>query len=85
MTPDPALFDTDPLTVIRDSALFDPEWYLARYPDVARSGMEPAAHFHFIGSGLGRPSAPRDRPAVVALVGVVGCDERELELARSQS
>ena len=35
--------------------------------------------------GLGRPSAPRDRPAVVALVGVVGCDERELELARSQS
>ena len=58
MTPDPALFDTDPLTVIRDSALFDPEWYLARYPDVARSGMEPAAHFHLIGSGLGRDPGP---------------------------
>ena len=36
-------------TVVRNQAaphpLFDPEFYLARYPDVASSGLDPFAHF----------------------------------------
>ena len=34
--------------------LFDPQWYLAHYPDVARSGIEPLAHYLNIGSQEGR-------------------------------
>jgi len=37
----------DELTVkqVRETGLFDPEWYLARYPDVRASGMDPLRHF----------------------------------------
>lgn len=43
-------------------AEFDPVWYLAQFPDVAQSGMDPREHFLRIGRRLGRPGAP-DRPA----------------------
>lgn len=33
---------------------FDPEWYLAAYPDVAMLGMNPAEHYTWIGHALGR-------------------------------
>jgi glycosyltransferase involved in cell wall biosynthesis len=37
---------------------FDPQWYLKRYPDVAKSGLEPLAHYRWIGRRLGRFGAP---------------------------
>lgn len=42
---------------IRDlmaSGHFDPEWYLAKYPDVARSGIDPARHYILYGRDEGR-------------------------------
>ena len=33
---------------------FDPEWYLQTYPDVTQIGMDPAAHYVWIGKRLGR-------------------------------
>lgn len=43
---------------------FDREWYLATYPDVAVSGIDPEQHYRRIGSLIGRrpgPSAPADK------------------------
>lgn len=46
------------LAVLRESKLFDAEWYLQKYPDVALSGMDPARHFLRFGAQEGRsPSA----------------------------
>ncbi|MBN8291130.1 hypothetical protein JI664_04045 [Rhodobacter sp. NTK016B] len=48
-------------------AAFDPEWYLATYPDVALTGMDPVEHYQRFGRMLGRqPSAdaPRSRPVL---------------------
>jgi hypothetical protein len=39
---------------LRASGQFDPSWYLAEYPDVARTGLDPAVHFLWIGKRLGR-------------------------------
>ncbi|MFC3119983.1 hypothetical protein ACFOHS_23100 [Jhaorihella thermophila] len=33
------------LRMIRESGLFDGDWYLAAYPDVAAAGLDPAVHF----------------------------------------
>lgn len=33
------------ITLVRASNQFDPEWYLAFYPDVAEAGEDPAHHF----------------------------------------
>lgn len=33
------------IKVIRECALFDAKWYLKTYPDVAKGGVDPAAHF----------------------------------------
>lgn len=44
--------------LIRQSHLFDAEWYLATYPDVATAGIDPAVHFLDCGWREGRdPSA----------------------------
>jgi hypothetical protein len=45
---------------LRQSGLVDPEWYSARYPDVAKSGADPVAHFLHHGFRDGRePSNPK--------------------------
>ena len=44
--------------LIRRSGLFDPRWYLERYPDVAQSGMDPIGHFLDFGVGEGRDPGP---------------------------
>lgn len=44
---------------LRDSAYFDAEWYLARNPDVAEAGVDPALHFIQYGFQEGR--APNAR------------------------
>lgn len=40
------------------SGLFDPDWYLKNYPDVASSGMDPLDHFVEFGVLLGRDPGP---------------------------
>jgi hypothetical protein len=41
---------------------FDPVYYLDRYPDVPRSGMDPLAHFLFMAAG--RAGNRDERPTV---------------------
>jgi hypothetical protein len=43
---------------IRASGLFDARWYMARYPDVAASGMDPLEHFLVFGASEGRLLGP---------------------------
>ena len=38
--------------------LFDPDYYLERYPDVARSGQDPLTHFLYYGGFEGRQPHP---------------------------
>ena len=46
------------LTLIRNSGLFDENWYLRRYPDVAALDIDPARHFLDVGALLGRDPGP---------------------------
>lgn len=46
------------LQLLQQSPLFDPAWYLKRYPDVARSGLSPAMHYLLLGSKLQRDPGP---------------------------
>lgn len=47
------------LDLVRGSGLFDPDWYLAEYQDVAKLGMDPFDHFIKIGLKLLRSPGPR--------------------------
>jgi len=42
----------------REAAAFDPGWYLAAYPDVALSGLDPLEHYLRYGAPLGRAPGP---------------------------
>ena len=44
---------------IRNSGLFDADWYLAVYPDVAAAGLDPIAHYLKHGAAEGRNPGPR--------------------------
>jgi len=44
---------------VRASALFDAEWYLNRYPDVAIARIDPALHYSLRGEAEGRDAGPR--------------------------
>jgi glycosyltransferase involved in cell wall biosynthesis len=46
------------LQVVLTSGLFDPSWYLQRYPDVARGRLSPALHYVRTGRGEGRLPGP---------------------------
>lgn len=46
------------LQLLRQSELFDPDWYLSEYPDVAGSGMEPAEHYLRFGAPEERNPGP---------------------------
>lgn len=48
------MHDTAQFRFIAASGMFDQDWYLKRYPDVASSGMHPLAHYLEFGSMLGR-------------------------------
>ncbi|NOG31622.1 hypothetical protein HLB35_07300 [Halomonas sp. TBZ9] len=43
---------------IKKSDLFDEEWYLKKYPDVAKTGMAPVEHFYKYGGLLRRDPGP---------------------------
>jgi hypothetical protein len=45
--------------LLRSSALFDQDWYLATYPDVERSGVDPIVHYLEFGWKEGRDPGPR--------------------------
>ncbi|WP_319022873.1 glycosyltransferase family A protein [Halomonas sp. FME65] len=49
----------DPLSV---SPWFDADWYRAKYPDVALSGLTPEAHYLRVGERLGRWPCPSFDP-----------------------
>ena len=54
-------FSQEHVEIIRNSSLFDPEWYLENNPDVAQSGADPAEHFSLFGGSERRnPSAKFD-------------------------
>jgi hypothetical protein len=43
---------------IEKSGLFSAAWYLARYPDVARAGIDPLLHYIQYGAAEGRDPSP---------------------------
>jgi O-antigen biosynthesis protein len=45
--------------MIANSALFDADWYLSQYPDIAQSGTEPALHYALYGATERRSPGPR--------------------------
>ncbi|HWI87396.1 MAG TPA: sulfotransferase family protein, partial [Sphingomonas sp.] len=54
----PASDPSDDAGLIRASGLFDVDWYLAHYPDVAASGLDPIDHYLRIGAALGYNPGP---------------------------
>lgn len=51
-------FSENDVEAFRASGEFDEQWYLNEYPDVARSGIDPARHYLWIGRKLGRRGLP---------------------------
>ena len=45
--------------LVLNSGLFDPQWYLEKYPDVAAAGLNPLDHFLDHGGSEGRSPGPR--------------------------
>jgi hypothetical protein len=45
--------------LVRRSSLFDEDWYLATYPDIERSGVDPIVHYLENGWKEGRDPGPR--------------------------
>lgn len=56
--PVPAPDPTGEAGLIRASGLFDVDWYLARYPDAAESGLDPIDHYLKIGAARGYDPNP---------------------------
>lgn len=50
--------DPDLVNLIRASQHFDEAWYLETYPDVKQVGIDPIAHYLWLGSTLGRLPNP---------------------------
>ena len=46
------------VSLLRASALFDAEWYVRTYPDIAAAGIDPAAHYLSGGAAEGRDPGP---------------------------
>ena len=46
------------LSLLRASNLFDAEWYIRTYPDIAAAGIDPAAHYLSSGAAEGRDPGP---------------------------
>jgi len=44
--------------LIAENELFDGDWYLARYPEAAKSGMPPALHYLCVGAAQGNDPGP---------------------------
>jgi len=55
---EPALDPSGDAALIRNSGLFDADYYRARYPDVAESGLDPVDHYLQIGAPRGYDPNP---------------------------
>jgi hypothetical protein len=51
---------------IRASRLFDADWYVARYPDAAASGLDPVVHYLTVGAVQGHDPNPLFRTVYYA-------------------
>jgi hypothetical protein len=47
--------------LVRGSGLFDTDWYVTEYPDVANSGVDPLEHYLRFGAWEGRDPNPTFR------------------------
>jgi GT2 family glycosyltransferase/glycosyltransferase involved in cell wall biosynthesis len=47
------------VAILASSPLFDAQWYLHRYPDVAEARMDPLEHYVTFGAAEGRDPGPR--------------------------
>lgn len=56
---DIAGFTGEDLNTIRHCELFDVDWYVEQYPDVAQGGVDPAMHYLLYGAYEGRDPGPR--------------------------
>lgn len=52
-------FREEDVLAVKTSMHFDAQWYSAQYADVAKSGMDPAEHFLWLGARLRRDPSPR--------------------------
>lgn len=50
--------DEHKIQELRSSGLFDNEWYLQRYPDVACAGIDPLEHYMRLGANEGKDPNP---------------------------
>ncbi|PLX84419.1 MAG: hypothetical protein C0617_08005 [Desulfuromonas sp.] len=50
--------NTEAISLIKKSRLFDEDWYLEQYPDVALLSMDPVEHYLRIGAFIGRDPSP---------------------------
>lgn len=57
-SPLPDLAPDEEVALIRASGLFDEGWYLAAYPDVASSGLDPVTHYLRVGAVRGYNPGP---------------------------
>ena len=48
----------DPYLVLSRSGIFDPDWYLLNYPDVAAAAVDPLRHYLEYGAAEGRNPGP---------------------------
>lgn len=53
--------DEEQIRLIEQSPLFQPEWYLQQYADVALAGINPATHYLYSGAQEGRDPGPEFR------------------------
>jgi hypothetical protein len=56
--PEPARDPSGDAALIRNSGLFDADFYRARYPDVADSGLDPVDHYLQVGAAKGYDPSP---------------------------
>jgi hypothetical protein len=56
--PEPAPDPSGDAALIRGSGLFDADYYCARYPEVAESGLDPVDHYLRIGAAKGYDPSP---------------------------
>jgi hypothetical protein len=54
----PAADPSGDADLIRNSGLFDADFYRARYPDAATSGLDPVDHYLRIGAAKGYDPSP---------------------------
>ncbi|YBV97523.1 glycosyltransferase [Phyllobacteriaceae bacterium JZ32] len=47
------------IALVRNSTLFDSDWYRKSYPDIDLLGIDPAEHYLWLGARIGRDPSPK--------------------------